>query len=154
MTQAVDFWFDATCPWAWMTSRWMLEVEKVRDVTVTFRPFSLAVLNEDKDINEDYRARVNEGLQGARAMIGARELHGDQAVRELYTALGTRYHPGGEPTEEATLRSAVADAGLDENIVERAATEEWDALLRESHRAGIDLVGNDVGVPILSLIHI
>ena len=151
MTIAVDFWFDPLCPWAWMTSRWMLEVEKVRDVHTTFHPFSLAMLNEGKDVPEKYAAGVEAGRPATRAAIGIRELHGHEAVRDFYTAIGTKYHPEGREKNEETLREVIAEMGLDAGIVDRALTPEWDGLLRESFQKGIDLVGDEVGTPIVKV---
>ncbi|MGA4508418.1 DsbA family protein [Propionibacteriaceae bacterium G1746] len=151
MTVDVDFWFDPLCPWAWMTSRWMLEVEKVRDVHTTFHIFSLSMLNENHDIPDDYRAGVDAGRPATRAAIGVLDAYGQDGLREFYTALGTRYHPGGEPKNEETLRAVFTDKGWDQTIVDRALEGEWDDRVRESYESGIKLVGGDVGTPIVKV---
>jgi hypothetical protein len=151
MTTNVEMYFDPMCPWAWMTSRWLLEVEQVRDVNLTFGVMSLSVLNEGRDLDPDYQAHMKEGFVGVRAAIGVRELHGQQKLREFYTALGTRYHLAGEPQSVGTVRAALAEVGADESIADRATTDEWDALLRESHAAGMEPVGNDVGTPVVHI---
>ncbi len=149
MTIDVDFWFDPACPWAWMTSRWMLEVEKVRDVRTTFHVMSLAVLNEGRDLPEDYRQAMVEAWVGVRAAIMVEQAYGAEKLRDFYTALGTRYHLRKEPRTVETVRAALAELGLDEQIADRAATDEVDDALRASHHEGMDPVGMDVGTPVL-----
>ncbi len=152
MTTQVDFWFDPACPWAWMTSRWMLEVEKVRDVQTVFHVMSLGVLNEGRDVPPDYREFLDtESWWGARAAIAVEEKYGQEGLRDFYTALGTRYHPGGEPKSQDTVRATLADLGFDESIADRVATDDYDEALRASHQTGIDLVGEDVGTPVVQV---
>ena len=110
MTTQVDFWFDPTCPWAWMTSRWILEVEKVRDVKVTFHTMSLYILNEGRDLDPGYRERIDATLVASRAAAAVQKLHGHDILRDFYTALGTRFHPGGEPVAVETVAAALAVA--------------------------------------------
>lgn len=150
--QTVDFWFDPLCPWAWMTSRWMLEVEQVRPVQTVFHVMSLSVLNEGRDLDPDYLKLMARGWSGVRAAIGVEQLHGQAALRDFYTALGTRYHPGKQRVGDVkVIRAALADCGLSEEIADRAGTSEWDDLLRASHHAGMDPVGDDVGTPVLHI---
>lgn len=151
MTTTVDFWFDPLCPWAWMTSRWMLEVEKVRDVHTTFHVMSLAVLNEDREMDFHYRGLMRDGWIGVRACMVVEERHGAQGLRDFYTALGTRYHLGGEPKEESTIRAALEECGFDPGIADLALTDAWDDALRASHHEGMSPVGQDVGTPVLHL---
>ncbi|MER5489992.1 DsbA family protein [Streptomyces sp. NPDC002490] len=149
----VDFWFDPVCPWAWMTSRWVLEVEKVRDVEVRWHVMSLAVLNEDKlgELPEEYREILARAWAPVRVVIAARELHGQEVVGPLYTALGTRFHNRGEgPTREA-IAGALADVGLPASLLEHADSDRYDAELRASHKEGIDKVGQDVGTPVIAV---
>jgi 2-hydroxychromene-2-carboxylate isomerase len=150
----VDFWFDPLCPWAWMTSRWMLEVEKVREVEVRWHVMSLAVLNEDKlhELPEVYRDLLGpKGWAPVRVVTAAQQKHGDEAVGKLYTALGTRFHNNGEgPTREA-IAGALADAGLPAELIDHADSDEYDAVLRASHADGIDRVGQEVGTPVISV---
>ncbi|MFF3317892.1 DsbA family protein [Streptomyces sp. NPDC003035] len=149
-----DFWFDPLCPWAWMTSRWMLEVEKVRPVDVRWKVMSLAVLNEDKldEVPAEYREMLETQAWGpVRVVIAAQQLHGDEVVGKLYTALGTRFHNKGEgPTREA-ISGALADVGLPAELVEYADKDTYDAELRASHKEGIDKVGQEVGTPVISV---
>ncbi|WDT91644.1 DsbA family protein [Streptomyces sp. SCSIO-PteL053] len=150
----VDFWFDPLCPWAWMTSRWMLEVEKVRDVEVRWHVMSLAVLNEDKldELPEEYRDMLaNQAWGPVRVVIAAQQLHGDDVVGPLYTALGTRFHNNGEgPTPEA-VAAALKDVGLPAGLAEYADKDTYDTELRASHKEGIDQVGQEVGTPVIAV---
>ncbi|MET9956160.1 DsbA family protein [Streptomyces sp. NPDC006339] len=149
-----DFFFDPLCPWAWMTSRWMLEVEKLRPVDVRWKVMSLAVLNEDRldEVSPEYREMLETQAWGpVRVVIAAQQLHGDEVVGKLYTALGTRFHNNGEgPTREA-MAGALADVGLPADLVEYADKDTYDAELRASHKEGIDKVGQDVGTPVISV---
>lgn len=150
----VDFWFDPLCPWAWMTSRWMLEVEKVRDVEVRWHVMSLAVLNEDKldELPEEYRDMLENKAWGpVRVVVAAQQLHGDEVVGPLYTALGTRFHNNGEgPTREA-VAAALKDVGLPADLAEYADSDRYDTELRASHKDGIDKVGQEVGTPVIAV---
>ncbi|MEW1758542.1 DsbA family protein [Streptomyces cyaneofuscatus] len=149
-----DFWFDPLCPWAWMTSRWILEVEKVRDIEIRWHVMSLAVLNEDKldELPEEYRDLLENKAWGpVRVVIAAQQLHGDEVVGPLYTALGTRFHNNGEgPTREAIV-GALKDVGLPEDLVEYADKDTYDTELRASHQEGIDKVGQEVGTPVVAV---
>ncbi|MFE3720991.1 mycothiol-dependent nitroreductase Rv2466c family protein [Streptomyces cyaneofuscatus] len=149
-----DFWFDPLCPWAWMTSRWILEVEKVRDIEIRWHVMSLAVLNEDKldELPEEYRDLLENKAWGpVRVVIAAQQLHGDEVVGPLYTALGTRFHNNGEgPTREA-IAGALKDVGLPEDLLEYADKDTYDTELRASHQEGIDKVGQEVGTPVVAV---
>jgi len=159
MTTSVDFWFDPICPWAWMTSRWMLEVEKVRDVRTTFHVMSLSVLNEGRDLPEDYRRMMDEAWGPARVALAVGRQHGPDALRDFYTLLGTRFHPGDEPRSPETVRAALVDwavaggSGADDPMVDSLLaafdTDADDEALRASHHEGMDPVGSDVGTPVL-----
>ncbi|MCX5226222.1 DsbA family protein [Streptomyces sp. NPDC006553] len=149
-----DFYFDPLCPWAWMTSRWMLEVEQVRPVDVRWKVMSLAVLNENRldEVPAEYREMLETKAWGpVRVVIAAQQLHGDEVVGKLYTALGTRFHNNGEgPTREAIV-GALTDVGLPEDLVEYADKDTYDAELRASHTEGISKVGQDVGTPVIAV---
>ncbi|MFI6008773.1 DsbA family protein [Streptomyces sp. NPDC051243] len=150
----VDFWFDPLCPWAWMTSRWVLEVEKVRDIEVRWHLMSLAVLNEDKldDLPEQYRELLETKAWGpVRVVIAAQEEHGAEVLGDLYTALGTRIHNKGEGPEKETVAAALKDVGLPESLMEHWDGTEYEPQLRASHKEGIDKVGQEVGTPVIAV---
>ena len=149
----VDFWFDPICPWAWIASRWMLEVEKVRPVKTHWHVMSLSVLNEGKDdLPQRYRELLDTGWGPVRVCIAAEQEHGSQVLGPLYTALGTRFHNRKEEHDDkSVLEAALAEAGLPPGLAEAAESTEFDEALRVSHQGGIDRVGYDVGTPIISV---
>ncbi|HET9872907.1 MAG TPA: DsbA family protein [Propionibacteriaceae bacterium] len=147
----VDFWFDPQCPWAWLTSRWMLEVEKVRPVRTVFHVMSLSLLNQDRADSEDRRRAVDRGWAPVRVALAVERHYGAEQLGAFYTAIGTRVHVRGEELSLDTLRSALADVGLPADLMEAADTGDHDDALRASHAAGIDLVGLDVGTPIIGV---
>jgi len=148
----VDFWFDPICPWAWITSRWMLEVQKVRPVTTTWHVMSLAVLNESKDgLSERYRASMQKAWGPVRVLIAAEQAYGPEVLLPLYTALGTRFHHEKAPRDAETISAALAEAGLPASLAAAMDSADYDAAVRASHAEGIDRVGSDVGTPIISV---
>ena len=151
MTTTVDFWFDPTCPWAWMTSRWMLEVEKVRDVKTVFHVMSLSVLNDGRDLPEEYLAHMRDAWLPARAALLVEQRHGSEKLREFYTEIGTRFHLQREPKTPDVVRAALAAVGADEDIADLAQTDAFDDDLRRSHHEGMDPVGDEVGTPVLRI---
>ncbi|KRE37813.1 disulfide bond formation protein DsbA [Janibacter sp. Soil728] len=147
----VEMWFDPLCPWAWMTSRWLMEVEKVRDIEVTWSQMSLSVLNEGRDLPDEYLDLMQRGWTPVRVIAAARKAHGDEVTKPLYDAIGTRIHLEGEKDFRAVTAAALAEAGLPAELIEATDTDEHDAFLRESHDRAIDLVGDDVGTPVISV---
>jgi 2-hydroxychromene-2-carboxylate isomerase len=148
---AVRMWFDPACPWAWMTSRWLMEVEKVRDISLTWSVMSLAVLNEKRDLGEDYGELMDRSWGPVRVVIAAAQVHGDKVVKPLYDAMGTRIHPGGMKDYDQVVTESLEECGLPPELAKAAHQKKYDAALRRSHKEGISLVGTDVGTPVISV---
>lgn len=149
--EAVDFWFDPLCPFAWITSRWMLEVEKVRNVETHFHVMSLSVLNSGKDVPDEYKDMIERGWGPVRIAIAVEQQHGRAAVREFYTAIGTRHHNEGREFDTALFEESLAAAGLPTELAAAADDPSLDDAVRASHQVGIDKVGEDVGTPVIEI---
>jgi 2-hydroxychromene-2-carboxylate isomerase len=145
-----DFWFDPLCPFAWITSRWMLEVEQVRDVSVRWRVMSLYFLNKDRDLSEGYQARVARGLPIGRVLIATEQQVGAEALGPLYTAFGERIHVEKQEVGRELVADALAAAGLPAHLVEAMDDPSYDDALLASHREAMDRVGEDVGTPTIA----
>ena len=148
-----DFWFDPLCPFAWISSRWILEVEKVRDIEVVWHVMSLAYLNKDKDISQEYREMLEPAWGPVRVCIAAEQRHGREVLADLYTAFGTRIHLSEEKPEldRALVVAALADAGLEADLVDAMDDASLDEAVARSHHEGMDQVGDDVGTPTIAI---
>jgi 2-hydroxychromene-2-carboxylate isomerase len=150
--KVVDFWFDPLCPWAWIASRWLLEVEKVRPVAPRWHVMSLAVLNESKEgLPERYQKLMAQAWGPARVCIAADQKFGPDVLLLLYTALGTRFHEQQAPKDRATIEAALAEAGLPRDLADAMDDPGYDEALRASHHDGMDRVGYEVGTPVISV---
>jgi 2-hydroxychromene-2-carboxylate isomerase len=145
-----DFWFDPLCPFAWITSRWMLEVEQVRDIKVNWRIMSLYYLNNDRDISDDYRALIEKGRPIGRVLAAAEQKVGPEALLPLYTALGERVHHEKQDKGRDLVVGALADSGLPAELVEAMDDSSYDERVRTSHQEAMDRVGDDVGTPTIA----
>ncbi|TAP44091.1 DsbA family protein [Arthrobacter sp. S39] len=149
-TNQADFWFDPLCPFAWITSRWIGEVEAVRDIKTVWHVMSLAVLNEGRDLEPAYRKSMDKAWGPVRVIIAAKEQHGDHVIKPLYDAMGTQIHDGGQKDFGIVISKALAECGLPAGLADAAASDEFDRQLRASHEEGISLVGQDVGTPVVA----
>jgi hypothetical protein len=147
----VDFWFDPICPWAWITSRWILEVAPLRDLDVRWHVMSLAVLNEGREVSDDYRQRLTAAWGPVRVLIAAQQRYGDKVLLPLYTALGQRFHLAKAPIDRAAVESALEACELPGELADAMTSTDYDAALRASHQDGIERVGLEVGTPIISV---
>ncbi|MBO9523276.1 MAG: DsbA family protein [Nocardioidaceae bacterium] len=150
-SDTADFWFDPLCPFAWITSRWILEVEQVRDIEVRWHVMSLAYLNKDKDIPEEYRKLLAPAWGPVRVLVAAAEKHGDEVLLPLYNAFGTRIHHEKQPIDRKLVDDVLAEVGLEPELAEAMDDPSYDEAVARSHHEGMDQVGEDVGTPTIAV---
>ena len=142
-----DLWFDSFCPFCWITSRWILEVEKVRNIEVRFHVMSLAVLNEDTDVSQEYRDRLEDSWGPVRVAMAAAQREGPEILAPLYSAMGKRIHKWDVKDLPRVLRESLDELGLPPELADAAESTDYDEAIRESHHRGMVKVGKDVGTP-------
>jgi hypothetical protein len=146
-TPHADFWFDPRCPFAWITSRWILEVEKVRDIEVRWHVMSLAYLNQDKDISDEYREMLQSAWGPVRVLIAAEQKYGSDVLLPLYTAMGTRIHLEKQDITRSMIEESLKEADLAVELADAMDDTSLDAAVAKSHHEGMDAVGDEVGTP-------
>jgi len=149
MTQKVDLWVDPACPWAWVTSRWLLEAQKVRDVEVNFHVMSLAVLNDGRELPEMYVEFMKQAWRPVRVLIAAEQRHGSAVIEKIYSAMGSRFHIKGEKDVDLLISESLKEAGLEADLADAQHSTDFDEALKKSHHQGMDPVGMDVGTPVI-----
>lgn len=151
MSETVDFWFDPICPWAWIASRWVLEVAPQRDLDLHWHVMSLAALNEGRDLEPAYMERMKKAWGPVRTLITAQQKYGDDVLLPLYTALGTQFHHHKAPISRETVETALKAAELPTELADAMDVSDYDEAVRASHEDGISRVGMDVGTPVISV---
>jgi 2-hydroxychromene-2-carboxylate isomerase len=147
-TARIDFWFDPLCPWAWITSRWVLEVEQVRPVEVHWNVMSLSVLNDGREMPGHYLEMMKQGWGPVRVCIAAEQA--GHPLLPLYTAYGEQiHHRKVELADPALHATALEAAGYPAALADAADDPSYDEALRASHSRGMDPVGMDVGTPVI-----
>lgn len=151
----VPFWFDPLCPWAWITSRWLLEVEKVRPIRADWRIMSLAYLNliqrEGKNLSEDYRGLMEKAWGPVRVCAAAASSCGNGVLGPLYAEIGTRLHNQRRRDYPDVLTEALAAVGLPDSLASVATSTGYDRMIKDSNDEAFDEVGLDVGTPVLRI---
>ncbi|WP_412542571.1 disulfide bond formation protein DsbA [Longispora sp. K20-0274] len=143
----VDLWVDPICPWAWRAARWLLEVERVRGVTVRFRLMSLSVLNQGREnLDMRYRLLLNRGWGPARVCAVA---EAKDALRPLYLAMAGRIHENRAGLGDPMLRAALTAADLPADWAASATDDTLDEVLRAAHDQVTALVGDELGTPVI-----
>jgi 2-hydroxychromene-2-carboxylate isomerase len=148
---SLEIWFDPICPWAWLTSRWIVEVEKVRDVEVTWSVMSLAVLNEGRELSPEYLLMMDRARGPVRVIVAAAREHGPTVIRALYDAMGSRIHPGGRKDYLQVVSEALQEVGLPADLLRFATSDQVDDKVRASHDRAMALVGDEVGTPVIAM---
>jgi 2-hydroxychromene-2-carboxylate isomerase len=153
--ETMEFFFDPLCPWAWITSRWMVEVEKVRPVKVDWKIMSLAYLNliqhEGQNLSPEYLERMAKAWGPIRVVAAAAADAGPSILGPIYTAIGTRLHNQARRDDPTVLPESLAELGLPASLLDAAESDEFDEVIKKSHHEAFDEVGTDVGTPVIRI---
>lgn len=156
MAQHVTQWFDVSCPFAWMTAKWLKEAKAVRGFELEFSPMSLSILNDGADIPADYGRKMAANWGPARVFAKVKDERPEK-VEELYWAMATLIHEGGQAGKEGTgsydpvIAEALEQVGLDASFAEVANDEYGNDALAPYHRAAMEAVGEDTGTPVVQI---
>ena len=151
MTPTATFWFDPTCTCTWATSRWLRDTAPAQGAEVQWRLMSLAVLNDGKEVPEQYRAGMALSWRPLRLLAATARTRDSAAVGALYAALGTRVHEQGRTVDDALLAESLAEAGLPSDLLAAADDTSFDEDVRTSHAQAQEAVGTESGSPVLAL---
>lgn len=151
MADSVTFHFDPVCPWTWLSSRWVVEVADQTGLEVTWQSFSLPLLNEGKEIPDQFKAGMEVSKQATRVVQHLADAGRNDDVAAFYTAIGTALHPGSAEMNTELVERSLREAGLAdvEELVEVARDPGADAAVKVAHERALELVGEDVGSPII-----
>lgn len=156
MSADLEFYFDPVCPWAWITSRWVTNVQQLRNYEVSWKFISLRMVNAERGYanNSQYEAIHNAGLQSLRVASAARSVQGNAGVAAFYTALGTAIHRDGRrdllESPHTFLSEIAVSASLPTTIADAYIEEAHDEVIRFETEAALSRTGKEVGTPILT----
>ena len=147
----VDVWLDPACPWAWLTSRWLVEVARVRPISLRWNVMSLVILNEAEEPSPEWEEWEQQARAAVRVLVAGRQHGGDAVVGPLYSAIGRRIHLDDRSCDATVLAEALAEAGLPPELLEAGDSDAYDEAVRAEHDRGMAYVGQEVGTPVIAV---
>ena len=152
LQDTVEFYWDAVCPWCWITSRWMIDVGRQKQIRINWKLFSLKKINEGRDIPEHYQILHKIGLRALRVAAAVRKEYGNDGLAKLYTVMGTRYHHDEDDIDEPEiLEEILQTCNFQPQMAGAADDKSWDKTIDADMDQAIAKVGTDVGVPLIVL---